>query len=41
MHNGQLDHGEDWVEAVEVGGESKAVCASAAMAQLTMSRLLK
>jgi hypothetical protein len=21
MHEGQLDHGEDWVEAAEVGGE--------------------
>jgi hypothetical protein len=29
MRKGQLDHGEDWVEAAEVGGESKAVCAMA------------
>jgi hypothetical protein len=25
MCKGQLDHGEDWVEAAEVGGESKVV----------------
>jgi hypothetical protein len=29
MRKGQLDHGKDWVEAAEVGGESKAVCAMA------------
>jgi hypothetical protein len=29
MRNGQLDHGEDRVEAVEVGGMSEAVCAMA------------
>jgi hypothetical protein len=29
MREGQLDHREDWVEAAEVGGESKAVCAMA------------
>jgi hypothetical protein len=29
MHKGQLDHREDGVEAAEVGGESKAVCAMA------------
>jgi hypothetical protein len=28
-HGGQLDHGEDGVKAVEVGRESKAVCAMA------------
>jgi hypothetical protein len=26
---GQLDHGKDWVEAAEVGGESYAICAMA------------
>jgi hypothetical protein len=29
MHNGQLDHREDRVEAVEVGWKSEAVCAMA------------
>jgi thiamine monophosphate kinase len=29
MCKGQLDHGEDWVEAVEVEGESQAICAIA------------
>jgi hypothetical protein len=29
MRNGQLDHRKGWVEAAEVGGESKAVCAMA------------
>jgi hypothetical protein len=29
MRNGQLDHAEDRVEAAEVGGKSKAVCAMA------------
>jgi hypothetical protein len=29
MCKGQLDHREDWVEAVEVGGESEAVYAIA------------
>jgi hypothetical protein len=29
MHKGQLDHREDWVEAAEVGEESKAICAMA------------
>jgi hypothetical protein len=29
MRKGQLDHGEDWVEMAEVGGESEAVCAMA------------
>jgi hypothetical protein len=27
VRKGQLDHGEDRVEAAEVGGESKAICA--------------
>jgi hypothetical protein len=29
MCEGQLDHGEDRVKAVEVGGQSEAVCAMA------------
>jgi hypothetical protein len=29
MHERQLDHREDWVEAAEVGGESEVVCAMA------------
>jgi hypothetical protein len=29
MCKGQLDHRKDWVEEVEVGGESEAVCAMA------------
>jgi hypothetical protein len=29
MRKGQLDHGEDWVEAAEVGGESEVVCTMA------------
>jgi hypothetical protein len=29
MRKGQLDNGEDWVEAAEVGGESEVVCAMA------------
>jgi hypothetical protein len=29
MHDRQFDHGEHRVKAVEVGGESKAICASA------------
>jgi hypothetical protein len=29
MTKEQLDHGKDQVEVVEVGGESKAVCAMA------------
>jgi hypothetical protein len=29
MRKGQLDHRTDGVEAVEVGGESKMVCAMA------------
>jgi hypothetical protein len=29
MRKGQLDHGEDWVEVAEVGGESKAICTMA------------
>jgi hypothetical protein len=26
MCKGQLDHGEDWVEAAEVGRENEMVC---------------
>jgi hypothetical protein len=29
MRNGQLDHGKDRVEAVEVGGKSEVVCTMA------------
>jgi hypothetical protein len=29
MHEGQLDHREDGVEAAEVEGESKAICTMA------------
>jgi hypothetical protein len=29
MREGQLNHGKDWVEAAEVGGESEAVCTMA------------
>jgi hypothetical protein len=29
MRKGRLDHGEDWVEAAEVGGESEVICAMA------------
>jgi hypothetical protein len=29
MRKGRLDHREDWVEVVEVGGESEAVCTMA------------
>jgi hypothetical protein len=29
MHDRQFDHGEHRVKAAEVGGESKAICASA------------
>jgi hypothetical protein len=29
MHQGQLDHREDWVESAELWGQSKAVCAMA------------
>jgi hypothetical protein len=29
MCKGQLDSGEDWVEAAEVEGESEAVCTMA------------
>jgi hypothetical protein len=29
IRKGQLDHGKDWVEAVEVGGGSKVVCTMA------------
>jgi hypothetical protein len=29
MRNRQFDHGEHGVKAVEVGGESKVICASA------------
>jgi hypothetical protein len=28
-HKGQLDNREDWMEVVEVGGESETVCAVA------------
>jgi hypothetical protein len=32
MREGQLDHGEDWVEVAEVGGESEAICADTTQA---------
>jgi hypothetical protein len=35
MRNGQLDHGEDRVEVVEVGGKSEAVCTMATQASMT------